>query len=127
MGNYYMYEKIGDPVNMIIPAEYGTDSAASNSVGVPIHGADGILFMLAPGDLTTDTLTVAIEYSSTGTSSDGGADTDVWAASDATFVALTSDGEAKVHMLDMKIGLKGMTDEAGKFFASIDNTGGSGG
>ena len=81
--------------------------------------------MLAPGDLTTDTLTVAIEYSSTGTSSDGGADTDVWAASDATFVALTSDGEAKIHMLDMKIGLKGMTDEAGKFFASIDNTGGS--
>ncbi len=127
MGNYYLYERIGDPINMITPAEYGTDlvSTAANA-GVPIHLADGILFVLAVGDLSTDSLTVVLEYSSTGTASDGGATTSVWAASDAAWGALDSDDENAIHMLDLKIGIKGMSDEAGKFFASFNNTGGSG-
>ena len=128
MKGYYLYEQIGDPINMITPAEYGTDLLSCNAnAGVPVRDAEGILFILSTGDLTTDSLTVILEYSSTGTSSDGGATTSVWAASDAEWGALDSDEENEIHMLDIKIGLKVNTNDAdGKFFASFNNTGGSG-
>lgn len=127
MSKYYLHQKIGDPINMIVPAEYATDvTSTAITAGVPISGADGVMFLLATGDLGTDSLTVNIEYSSTGTASDGGCSTTVWAASDATFGAIDSDGENELYIMDINLGLKGMSDVPGKFFANLNNTGGSG-
>ena len=132
MSKYYLHQQIGDPVTMILPQEYATDSLSTEGVeitgnGCPIAGADGVMILLTTGDLTTDSLTVSLTYSSTGAASDASASTTTFlAATDCVYEALDSDGEGKVGIIDINlvdIGLGG--DVPGRFFASFENTGGS--
>ena len=128
MSKYYLHQKIGDPINMIEPQIFGTDLASTDPIaGVPVSGADGVLFLLAVGDMTTDAMTVAIAYSSTGAASDAGVSSAVWAATDCTFGSIDSDGEDELYMMDIRTGDKGANDVAGKFFGVLDDTGGGGG
>ena len=131
MSKYFLSQRIGDPVTIIVPAEYGTDAASTETVGVlgngvPIRDAEGVIFMLTTGDLTTDELTVSITYSSTGSASDATASTTTFlGATDCVFVALDSDDEGDVSVIDINLGHLGISDGPGKFYASLENTGGS--
>ena len=129
MSKYYLHQQIGDPINMIEPQIFATDIASTDPIaGVPVSGADGIMFLLAVGDMTTDAMTVAIAYSSTGSASDAGVSSAVWAATDCTFGSIDSDGEDELYIMDINLGHKGVSDDIdGKFFGVLDDTGGGGG
>ena len=127
MAKFYLSEQLGDPVCMMKPQEYGTDVASSAATGgVPVREADGIYILTTFGDLTTDACTITFEYSSTGTASDGGSDSDVWNATDVVYAAKDSDSEMAVCAMDIDLRLKpNITDGAGKIFPVLNNTGGS--
>jgi len=117
-----LIDEIGEVITLFGPDAYGSDATAASDgdAGIPIVGMRGILFVLAVGDLTaTGTVTVALNYSSTGNASDAGTDTDLWHASDAVFAAVDSDGENETYLLWLDLQAKGMADAAGKIFATM--------
>lgn len=116
MGNYYLHEKIGT-VSMVVEPDAYTSvimQASDNDTPIPIGaygGYDHVLFILQVGDITAGGWaagSVGVMYSCDANGSNATAGTDVWAASDAYFPAVTSDGENEVYLLDFDIAGKGL-------------------
>lgn len=130
MTGYPLYENVGEVVQLIEPDAYATDVPCSdNDSGVPVQDAQGILFVLAVGELPTSTnkgtVTVTLKYASDGgyNGSDAGQDSDVWHCTDAAFAEVDSDGENEVYLLDLDLGAKALMDEQGKLYADAQTEG----
>lgn len=123
--NRPLYEYIGDPIGMFLSSLSSAAWLASDTIaGVPILGADGVLFLCITGGAATDTTAVhapQIQYSSTGNASDAVTSNATMTCTDAIFTAagpVASLGDVK--MVDVRVGAKaGMSDAAGKLFASM--------
>ena len=124
MGNFYLSERIGDPVLMVAPVAHATDLVATDHAGVPIRDAQGVLFILTAGVFAGDSATVAITYASDGVASNASASSDVWASSNMTFTAVDSDSENSNFMLDLDLSNSGIDPNAnGKFYCTGENVG----
>lgn len=123
MTSYYLHQQIGtvyqviDPDTFTSAAVAGQLAATDCGEGVPVRNADKVLFILSVGDVTaTGSRLLGVAYSSTGSASDAGNSTDVWASSNAYFPTITSDCANEVFLLDLDLGTKGLTDAEGKLY-----------
>lgn len=118
---------IGEAIMVIEPDAYDSDvasiAASDNDAGVPIYGVEGVMFILAVGDLSTgDTLDVAVHYSSTGNASDAASSATGWTMSDAVFTQVDTDSPNEIWLLNVDINSKGIADAAGKLYAAATVT-----
>ena len=105
----YLYEKIGYPKSLLNSVAYTSDGiadTAATGTAVPTSGASSILFLMDVGVTNPGTLTMSLLYSTSGSASDASGSTTVWASSDATFAAITSDSTVGIKMLELDISKK---------------------
>ena len=116
-----LYQYIGDPIACILPKDGDTDGElASDNVGVPILGMDGVLFIEILGATdATDVSQVQIQYSSTSAGSDAATSNAAWTCTDAVFtIHPHAEATGLVSMVDVRVGAKNFPDGAGHLFAT---------
>ena len=116
-----LYEFIGDPVLMLGGTTHASAAiaASDNLAGVPILGADGVLFIEFWG--ATDTSAahqLQIQYSSTGNASDAVTSNAGMTCTDAVG-STNPQASVGVKLIDLSVSAKGMADAAGKFYVSM--------
>jgi hypothetical protein len=117
-----LYEYIGDPITVIAPLTITTAAhvASDNAAGVPILGADGILFIETLGATdSTSVQQIQIQYSSTGNASDAATSNAGMTCTDAVFTVMPAASSGFTQLLHVDVKAKGMSDAAGKFYATI--------
>ena len=120
--NRPLYEYIGDPITVIAPLTVTTAAfvASDCAAGVPILGADGVLFIETLGATdSTSVQQIQIQYSSTGLASDAVTSNAGMTCTDAVFAVWPAAAAGLTSMVNVNVRAKGMADAAGKFYASI--------
>lgn len=123
--NKPLHKFIGDPIGCLCSSLSSAAWLASDTIaGVPILGADGVLFIEITGGTATDTTAVhapQIQYSSTGNASDAATSNATMTCTDAIFTAAGPVGSlGDIKMVDVIVSSKtGMTDAAGKLYVSV--------
>ena len=117
-----LYQQIGKPASLLHPQTLTSDPIAldSNSATVSVGGMRSVLFLLDVGAAATmGSFVVSLNYSSSGQGSDLGTSTTVWAASDAAFASVDSDGVSTLYMLEVDLLAKGLNGANGIMGASV--------
>ena len=120
--NRPLHAYIGDPICVIRPGTNSSDgvAASDNASGVPILGYDGVLFIEILGATdANDVSQIQIQYSSTGNASDAVTSNAGMTCTDAVFTIHPHASVGLVSMVDFSISAKGMTDAAGKLYATM--------
>jgi hypothetical protein len=121
MAHSPLYQFVGDPVVMFGPSTLSSDgTAASNLTGVPIKGADGILFLEIAG--ATDSAAVfqvQLQYSTSSAGSDAATSNALWTCTDAVFTIHPRAEADTVTVLDFRIGAKAISDASGHMHMTI--------
>ena len=119
--NNPLYQYIGDPITMYCQVvTTATIVASDNLAGVPILGADGILFIESLGATDNTALhQVQLQYSSTGNASDAVTSNAGMTCTDAIFTVMPAASGGLTELLDVNISAKGLSDAAGKFYCTI--------
>lgn len=120
--NRPLYGYIGDGVLVLSGSSYGSagTAASDNAGGVPVAGADGVLFALLYGATDANAaFTVQLQYSSTGNASDAVTSNAGMTCTDAIYTTSIHVTANQCHLLDYSVSAKGMADAAGKLYASI--------
>jgi len=127
--NKPLYEYIGDPNVLIGPIALSTSAivADSTTVGVPVSGYDGVLFLeiLAATD-TSDVHQFQIQYSSTGNASDAVTSNATMTCTDAIWGVHPAAEPNQISILDFSI--KDKDIDGGALFvsaAAAENTSGA--
>lgn len=120
--NRPLYEYIGDPITIIAPLTITTAAhvASDNAAGVPILGADGVLFIETLGATdSTSVQQIQIQYASNGLASDAVTSNAGMTCTDAIFAVMPAAASGLTSMVNVNVSAKGLTSAAGKFYATI--------
>ena len=123
-----LYEYIGDPITMYAQVvTTATIVASDNIAGVPILGADGVLFIESLGATdSTAVHQVQLQYSSTGLASDAVTSNATMTCTDAIFTVHPAASAGLTELLNVDVSAKGLSSAAGKFYLTIVATEGVG-
>ena len=117
-----LYEFIGDPILLISGSTHASAAitASDNLAGVPILGADGVLFIEFWGATdASDAHQFQVQYSSTGNSSDAVTSNSGMTCTDAVGSTNPVASAGITKLLNFNVSAKGMADSAGKLYVSM--------